>query len=729
MLAKPVVLVGLQTGEFGVFYCRRVFSFTFFASSWVLITTAQAQQAANVEEIHVLGYQTTQNNLSLNQPSSTSSRLGISLLDTPASVSVISQEDIAAKSDFSTLSATTRAAGIAASASPGNGGSALTARGFRGNKAVMTQYDGNRIFTASGTVSFPSDTWTIARIEVLRGANSVINGVGSIGATVNYISKKPTFSAINSEAMLAYGSDNLQRYAVGSGGQINEVAAFRIDAAHYTTDGYINGNKQQRSVLANSYLVKAADNVDILFAFDYAKRRDDRTYYGTPLVNGKIAAGTRKNNYNVDDAYMEFEDFWPRINLTWRISENIEWHSNVNYLHSDRTWLNVEDFQYKNSTQQVDLNWHLGIRHKQKQLGTSHDVLMQFAFAEHISNRLNIGFEVNDLRFNHYGDYYAPGFVETPSSTGLLNPTPGSYYDHASGSIEKGMENSALQYAVFADNVVSFNERVFFLLGIRRDAIDFERKNVVRTGPDYDGKLYTTSWRTGLVYKPVNNLSLYAQYNHSVEAMGALLTLSQDNLKQEPMTGKQYELGLKHDVLNGKLQYSLALFNITKNNLLSTDPDNPTLKQQIGEQRSRGIEFEAFWQAASFLTASINGAYTQAEYTEFRTASDDYSGKTPTLVPTQTANAWLTWAISEPVSLATGARYVGERYLDRDNNDTLPSYVVYDASLTWQATKALRVGLHGKNLNNNERYVLSGNSYSWLMADGRTYELSLHLQF
>lgn len=712
-----------------LFFHRRVLLLIALMGAFIFLQVAQAASSQPIEEVEVLGYQSAQSELSLAQKSSTASRLGLSLLDTPASVSVIHQKDISAKADFSTLSATTRATGLAANASPGNGASALTARGFEGHNAVMTQYDGNRIFTASGTVSFPSDTWTIERIEVLRGANSVINGIGSIGATVNYISKKPSFDAIRSEVMLVYGSDNLQRYALGSGGKINDIAAFRLDVAHYRSDGYIDCNKQQRTALSHAYAVKAADNVDIVFAVDYAKRRDDRTYYGTPLVDGKVLAGTRKNNYNVDDASMAFEDIWPRVNLRWRINDNIEWRSNVNYLHADRSWLNVEEYHYNSATQQVDLSGHLGIRHKQKQLGSSHDVLMQFAFSDKISSRVNLGFELNDLRFTHYGDYYAPGFSETGYATSLLHPKPGSYYDNASGSIQKGMENKVLQYAAFADNVVSFDETVYWLLGIRRDAVDFERNNAARSGPDYNGKIYTTSWRTGFVYKPISTLSLYAQYNHSVEAMGALLTLSQDNLNQKPMTGKQYEIGLKHDVFEGQLQYSVALFTISKNNLLSADPANSMLKQQIGEQRSRGVEAEAFWHMTSFLTVSVNGSYTDAEYREFRTATDNYSGKTPTGVPSKTANAWLTWAIIEPLSFSTGARYVGQRYTNRENSQSLPSYVVYDASLSWQASNALRVGLHGKNLSNNKRYVLSGNSSSWLLGDGRTFELSLHYQF
>ena len=142
------------------------------------------------------------------------------------------------KGVFSSLAAVTRATGFAASASPGNGGSATSVRGFNGHSSVVNTYDGTRLYVGAGTVTFPADTWTVERIEVLRGPGSVINGVGAIGATVNYVPKKPTFDTIESEIAVTVGSEALQRYAFGSGGQLSSQLAYRLDGVYYSTDGY-----------------------------------------------------------------------------------------------------------------------------------------------------------------------------------------------------------------------------------------------------------------------------------------------------------------------------------------------------------------------------------------------------------------------------------------------------------------------------------------------------------
>jgi len=153
-------------------------------------------------------------------------RLGLTAQDTPASVSFVSKESIAIKGDFSGLSAVTRATGFSSSGSSGNGGTSTSVRGFNGHSSVVNTYDGTRLYVGAGTVTFPADTWTIERIEVLRGPGSVINGVGAIGATINYVPKKPTFQPIENEIAITAGSYNLQRYAFGSGMALGGRSAF-----------------------------------------------------------------------------------------------------------------------------------------------------------------------------------------------------------------------------------------------------------------------------------------------------------------------------------------------------------------------------------------------------------------------------------------------------------------------------------------------------------------------
>lgn len=111
--------------------------------------------------------------VNLSQPDSTASRLGLSSLDTPASVQVISGEAIQLRGDMDVNDPVTRAAGFTTAATLGNGGGGLSARGFVGVGSVMVPYDGIQMPVAANTVTFPYDTWNIDRIETLSGPASV----------------------------------------------------------------------------------------------------------------------------------------------------------------------------------------------------------------------------------------------------------------------------------------------------------------------------------------------------------------------------------------------------------------------------------------------------------------------------------------------------------------------------------------------------------------------------
>ena len=143
-------------------------------------TTAYAQSEVEIEEILIYGQQ-------LDSESETGSRLGLTLIETPATVEIIDGDIIRSRIDTTVLEAVTRSAGITDEANPGNGGTSVAARGFRGQGAVTKLYDGTNYYTAFGTVTVPFDVWGVERIEVLKGPASVIYGEGGIGLSLIHI--------------------------------------------------------------------------------------------------------------------------------------------------------------------------------------------------------------------------------------------------------------------------------------------------------------------------------------------------------------------------------------------------------------------------------------------------------------------------------------------------------------------------------------------------------------
>ena len=661
--------------------------------------------------------------LPFNQRNSTASRLGLDVLDTPASIEVVTKEKIAVKGDYSSLSAVTRATGFASSANPGNGGTSTAVRGFSGHGAVVNTYDGARLYVGAGTVTFPADTWTVERIEVLRGPGSVINGVGAIGATVNYVPKAPRFGETESEVAITLGSNDLLRTAFGSSGSINSQLAYRFDAVKHQTDGYVDRADETREALAGSLLYRANDSLDIKFSVDYADI-DAAPYWGTPLVNGKILESTRRENYNVDDGKVEYMDLWPRLELNWQINDLLTLHSNMFYMDAERHWRNVESYDFNPGTGLVDRSFYLEILHDQRQVGNRTDLLFDFQLAD-MANKLSVGAEVNRIDFEHINNRPYAG----SDSVTLRNPSPGKFADNALSPTTLDFRSETLQYALFIEDQLQINEEFSLVAGLRGDVIDFDREDFARSNGETAGKidndLSGSSWRVGLVYQPNASTSLYTQYSHAVDSIQSILSATNPDL--DLGEGDQFEVGIKQSFWNERLQYTVALYDIVKKDFLSFDSGG--VQRQIGEQSSQGVEFELFLQATDRLTVDFNLALTDAEFDEFSTATLNLKGNRPKNIPEYTANLWLNWQAANNWLISGGARYVGERYSNDTNTVEIPDYLVFDGAIHWSVSDELGLTLRGRNLSDEKDYVLSSYGNQWVLADGRSAEITLNYDF
>ncbi len=678
---------------------------------------------SEMEVVQVWAQQLEKHGPSLDTVNGAASRLGLSLMDLPASAEIVEREEIAVKGDFSGLSAVTRAAGFSADASPGNGGTATSVRGFNGHTSLVNTYDGTRLYVGAGTVSFPADTWTVERIEVLRGPGSVINGVGAMGATVNYVPRKPTFEAISHQVAITLGENGLRRYAYGSGGELTSRLAYRLDAVSHRTDGHVDRADEERTAVAGSLLFRPAENLDVRLSVDYADT-DAAPYWGTPLVDGGIPDAIRENNYNVADGRVTYEDLWPRVHLEWQLTDTVRFRSDSYYLEADRHWRNVESYSYNPETGRVDRSLYLEILHDQEQLGHRTDLLFSGTVAG-MANRFNIGAEVNRIDFTHTNNSPYAG----SSSVDLLDPDPGYWAEGVGSETTRDYETETLQHAVFVDNVLAITDHWKLVAGVRHDEMDYERLDLARSNGESAGEIERdiagTSWRVGGVYRPDSDTSFYAQVSTAVDSIQSLASASNPDL--DLAEGEQIEVGVKQRLLHGRLQYTLALYDIVKSNLISSEPGG--VERQIGEQSSRGVELDLYWVPLEGLSVDFNLALTEPEYEEFVSAGSNFSGNVPRSVPERTANLWLTWRMTPHWSIAGGARYVGERYLDHANTSQLPDYKVYDATLSWQVNRSLALTLRGENLSDTDDYVLSPYGNQWILAEGRTVEAGLHYRF
>nr|WP_230959231.1 TonB-dependent receptor [Burkholderia stagnalis] len=660
----------------------------------------------------------------LTQPLETGSRLGLASLDTPASVETVTADAIEARGDRTVLDAVTRATGFTNAAAPGNGGTALSVRGFGGQESVMTLLDGVRLLPAAGTITFPFDTWSVDRIEVLRGPASVLYGEGAIGGVVNVVPKRPQRTR-ETTLQAGIGADGAKRVGFDTTGALGPRLSYRFYVSDARANGLAERADTHTTAFGGALKFDVSPRLTLTLDYDYG-RQMPATYFGVPAPNGVLDSTLRKVNYNVGDATITYYDQWTRLSATYRPAAGVTIDNQFYYLTSNRHWRNAEAYALDAAAGRVTRGDYLELHHHQRQVGDRLSARVDGQLFGR-ANRFVVGTEFNQITFE--GINNSPyGGESTVNAHGF---DPGAFT--SPDPTVPQFRTRTRQAAVFAENRLELLPRVAWVSGLRYDHIAYHREQAA-TGAGFDKHFAHLGWRTGFVYEIAPTLTAYAQYTTGAEGLGSLVTLSASQANFRLATGEQWEAGVKQTLFDGRAYWTFAVYDITKRNLLSTDPFNPALRQQVGRQSSRGVELTGGARLPRGMTVDANVALLRARYDAFDQTvggvAHSRAGNVPSNVPQQTANLWLGWAFAERWQANAGVRYVGPTYGDDANRVSIPSYTVFDASLRWQATSRTDFALYLRNLANRTYAVTTSNGgEQWLLGPSRAAELVATMRF
>ncbi|KAA0123903.1 TonB-dependent siderophore receptor [Methylobacterium sp. P1-11] len=699
-----------------------------------LASPTAAQEAVTLDELSVAGAggdpsRLPPNGLNLRTPDRTASRLGLTPLETPGSLDIVSGETARLRGQDTIAEAVTQdATGITTIAAPGNGNGAFTSRGFAGPNSIQQLYDGTRFYVGANTVTFPFDTWNVERIEVLRGPSSVLYGDGAIGGVINVVPKKPVFVPINA-ARAVVGTDGVARLAFDSGGAIGQAEfgdtfAYRLNVSGNRADGWIRPEGDFRNLAVSAALL-FRPSADLAFTVSHdLGYQEPARYWGTPLVEGRIPELIRFNNYNVRDAKITWADNWTQLKTEWSPSADITIRNTAYRLTSRRHWLDVEQYSYNRGTGLVDRGDYLEIYHSQEQVGDRLDATFRGSLFG-LPNQFVAGFDVNHIDFRHTNNFY---FDQT-TSVPLVGYDPGFFPQN--GRARPAYATQTSQASVFAEDRVILSDKLSFLTGVRLDVPTLNREDL-QTGSRFEKTYRALGYRFGLVYNPTPDSALYTQYSFATDPVNSLITLSQSLAGFKLATGDQVEIGAKGLAFDGALEWTVAGYRIVKDNLISAIPGQPTLSTQVGSQSSQGFELALGWRFAPGWRLDGNLALLHARYDRFDQtvggATVSYAGNQPIDVPERVANLWLTWDVTRDWTARIGLQNVGQVYSDFGNTARRPAYNLVNVVLDHQVTADSRLSLRVYNLF-DKVYAISGNAVNgagtnWLLGRPRSVEVA-----
>jgi iron complex outermembrane recepter protein len=715
------------------------------ATSFGLAAMAQAQTASSdsLEEILVIG----RTSMDLNVPTQTGSRLGLTPLELPSSVSTVAGDAIRARGDVSVTEAVSRAPGITNGSNNGDGGTALAARGFVGQGSVLQLVNGVRQFPVAGSITFPGDPWNVERIEVLTGPASVLYGQGALGGAINVVTKQPG-DRQTADLEASYGTQQTMHLAAGTGGPINNVLGYRLDASYRKSDGWVDRGDSDSIALGGALKFAATDTFALTARVDYADSSPSR-YWGTPLINGQVDERTRHRNYNVADAEVNYRDDRETLVADWTLTQNLSLQNSIYRIASDRKWADVELYcwiaadgdcpngETSGTPGKIARFSNLGIRHDVEQFGDQGTVTLKSAFGSGMSNDFVVGFDVNhiDLRYSHNFAFANQADEVDPYSF------PPGLMENKADTLPRYLTRTS-EASLFFEDRLKLTEQLSLVGGGRYEEDEVKRRNFVYTGGNITGsvnalpggadhkKFDDFTWRLGAVFQPVNTLSFYAQYATGVDPLGTLTTVTTNAVQFafSNAKGDQIEAGVKGSFLDGAGSATLAAYKITKHDLAAQRITNGPI-EQIGEQSSKGIEAALSLRLPEGFGLEVNGTVLDAQYDHFRSGNVDYSGNTPTDVPQAAANLWLTWEGIEKVRAQAGLRYVGARYSDQANTFRVPSYSVIDAGVSYAFTKQFAVDVRGHNLSDKIYAVSTYDIEQWVLGRPRSFEVVVRARF
>ncbi|MGB3125704.1 MAG: TonB-dependent receptor [Pseudomonas sp.] len=699
----------------------------YLASGLCLLALHNSAQALTLPASPVTAPAVDDERVDLDTPTTAGSRLNLTARQTPGSVESQTGEKIRERGDASVQDAISRATGITRTGTPGDGGTSLQARGFTGQSSVLQLYDGQRMFDGAGTSTFPVDTWSVERVDVLRGPASVMYGQGATGAVINTLPKKPFEGEIENHVRLGYGSDDRQQEALDSGGSLTDTLSYRLNLNRLRSNGFIERGDSSSDFVSAALRWQPADNLSVTLAHDYGDQTPQNDY-GTPLINGQLHKGLRDKNYNVGNAIQHYNDQWTRLTSEWQINDNVTATNELSYLKNQRRWQNAESYNYVDGG--LVRQSYLGIKHNQEQVGDRQTFTFKHTLFG-LDSQTVTGVEYNRIRFRLASNAPFNDLTDNGQPVDINHPVP-QPFESASAFIPQSVSTTR-QLAAFAENRLQLTDKLSLITGARRDEVHIDSNDLTSANNDADKTLTGNNWKAGLVYAITAHTSVYGQYATSTDGVGSLITLSPSQQQFGLSTAKQTEIGLKQAFWDARGEWTLAAYHIVKKKLLVSIPGTD-LKEQVGQQSSNGLEASLDLQLPGAWQLQANAAIVRAQYDDFSEVVDGQAvsrnGNRPTDVPRRTANLWLSKAVTDNIRAGAGVRYVDARFADTANTREVPSYTVVDATVSWKALRNTTLGLQLNNLLNRTYAVSQYNEgQQWILGEPRSFFVTADYTF
>ncbi|MDD2867812.1 TonB-dependent siderophore receptor [Neomegalonema sp.] len=624
----------------------------------------------------------------------TGSKTDAEVIDIPASVSVITADELKARGVSDLDGALNYTAGVSTNLYGGDERYDFVAiRGF--NQTTSGIYRDGLPIRNYNLTGGRVEPYGMERVEVLKGSTSTLYGANNPGGLVNMITKRPVDYKFG-EVYATGGEDHLE-FGADFGGPLDAegVLTYRLTAKKQDSTLPNGVSSDDRLYVAPALTWKPGDRTAVTLMADYNERGGSNRY-GIPRGSG------------IDPwTFLGEPGFETNDTTEWGVGYALEhdfqnglvFRSHGRHMELDLLSENV----YAAGNQHPDVG-RLAWRVDSELSRDSVDAHLQYDLGfGRLKSRTLIGADytaAETFEEIQQGTAGGLGDVADPVYCGRACVTLRPYYKLATEEETWG---------VYAQEELTLDDRWILTLGARYDEVEATATQIYSFfSLPVPIEEEAVTLRGGLTYKVDDDLSIYGTYSESFTPVLPSNQFALLMTESEPMMGEMYELGVKWRPPGVNGLFSAAVYDLTQTNV-------PRYKQfsgppyfgieQDGEVRSRGVELEGKAELTDRTNLILAYGYTDAEVT--KSASGAYDGTRPMFIPEHTAAIWLDHTIPGAgargdVTLGLGARYVGSRYANENNTFKLDPHVVFDAMAKYQITENTALTLNVENLFDKE---------------------------
>jgi len=583
-------------------------------------------------------------------------------------------------------------------------------------------------------VQYYRSLYNVEQVEILRGPNALLFGRGGAGGVLNRVTKKAEIGQDFNAYSLSLNSFGASEVKYDKNVAIDETSAFRLNAYFNTFENHRDYSDGSGYGVNPSYKFALSDQTTLdvsVEAVDY-DRFIDR---GIPKGADKKPA-TELNSIVFGDPDLnksEFESLSFRALLQHSFSDTLKGIFTASYTDYDKMYQNFYASSYSDGApDQVTLDGYKDTTQRDN-LVLSGNLVAEFESGD-IKHTLLFGAELIDSSSKN--DRYNPGWDQITNQdteddgsltdrSDLQTMTLANLQAMSNGVVTNIAGNTATAsfagaanladdtstdlsvFSLYAQDEIKLSDQLTVLLGARFDSFDIEvtdNKTPAKSGSQKDEEITP---RAGIIYKPEENISLYASYSQTFLPQSgeqfAELYSKQKNTGLDPSEFSNLEAGIKWELADDQ-SVTLAIFKIDQD-LVEDDGAGGSL---VKDAEIEGFEAQYLGRISDQWTVSAGYTYLTGE---------DKSNKRPGELPKDSFSIWNSYQLTEKLGLGLGAIYQAESTPKGGaSKGTVPGFTRVDAAAYYQLNENLRLQLNVENLLDEEYYPHAYSSHQFTVG-------------